>query len=236
MLAQKSENLLSARGQVRTKDYTIDWRGDDPLRYDSETGVIRRTNDAVVMGRGGYMPTPLRQWSHVRLALTTAPTLGTGAFAFIVLDVISGMSVACRRLNTARVVESKGERVLEISYTPSEVDDDASTAPQRGWYDHGYSPYFTVAFGRMTYTGSYLQVRDQLREGEVVLDVRRPKSLVRRVRRFREAGAVDIGHDMLMLTSTAPSAWPPPARERKPRPCSGDGVWNKRNANRPRHY
>jgi hypothetical protein len=185
------------------------------MHHDAMKGSLR-TSYTTQVSDTGYMPTFM---FGVRLAMTTASRFGTGAYAFELLDAVTGMSVFCRGYATVQAEETSGGLVVTMRTGEAEGD----------------GKVFQVIFGRSRFVGGSLRSLGPLHHGEVVLNTLPPKSLPRRVRRFRGAGAVEIGHGVLMLKPASPSAWPPPECERKLRPRAGEGLWHKSNPDRPRY-
>jgi len=153
---------------------------------------------------------------------------GTGAFAFQVLDTVTGFSIACRG--------------MELPTPYQELDTKSVVGVQIGGID--------VLFGRgLARSGpgrydaeldrtvrfmpqDWLATTGPLTTGEITLRAVRAKSLPRRVRKFQMAGALEgrrgdgKSNGLLLLKSESPAEWPPPVRVRK-RARAGEGENNR---------
>lgn len=218
--------VYTTRGSAIIGGRRFTWRGTEPLLPDTQR--LRLIDGAgMLMTHDGYVPSLVM---GTRIATTSAKRFGSGPYDLELLDTVTGMSAACRGFE--RVTLRADDENVHVVLAPLQRDDQSSS---RGWYDHGYiDNTYTIVFGRTSL--SYLSTRGRLLDGEVVLNALPAKSLPRRVRRFRQRGAVDIGHGMLALSASRPAVWPPESRERKSQPRSGEGAWNKLNPDRPRYF
>ena len=146
--------------------------------------------------------------------LTVAPRFGVGPYDSWLLDGVTGLSVAWRGIEEvdihfARftvVLTLDGQRVILFRPTCPSVERDL--------------------YGDNT---PWLATRNPLTSGEIRLNALPPKSLNRRVRRARRAGATLIPDtQLLVFRSPQPGPWPPIERDRSKRGRPQSMPWDAR--------
>lgn len=209
----------SQEAATTTQAYFVRWRGGD---LSAEHGMLVGGKNNRV-GLDGHV-----HWLQgSRVGVTTAQRFGTGHYDGWVLDTRSGFRVAWRGFDELEVSSTRLTALLMLdSYSVLFSRDAQRSGP----------PIFDSIQRRETpfRPTDWLATLGPLERGEVILDARQPKSLVRSVRRARQAGAVPAGDSgLLVFTSRVPREqkpeWPPAPRVRKPRAPSGEGKNHPRN-------
>lgn len=213
MSENKAPAATSDQGAEEQKvPVLVRWRGLGlrPNGYGAfESGDVR-------VGADGHV----YQLKGCRVDVTTAPRFGTGMHDGWALDTLSGHVVAWRGVSKLTVSTGHFAEVLTLDGYQVVFGHDMSRT--RGHQsDHIMRPL--VPHGRNDWLGTM----GPLVSGEVMLDTRRPKSLVRRVRRARQAGGREIpGTSLLLLKRTTVAEWPPAPRNRNKRGKPHSLAWD----------